>query len=297
VSVEQRSVTVAGYGWEIPGVETTLLWRVRPDQIQPDAFDPHARLGKKGIRYKDRATLLGLSAAKAALASAGLPMSAEDQIDKPRFGVVVSSNLGNLETVERVVRVIHEDHVRATSAMDLPNASSNIVASTAAIRYGMQSVNLTVCSGASSGLDALELAALCIRARRADRMLVIGVEVASATARALLGLPDSAPLFDGAFAVVLEAQDCLWKRGRRARIRLGEFRHAVAGAGSVPRLCALTAADVSQLIGESYGVEGVAQLVLAAQVLPDRAVGEAWLIGGGRLGDDRIAALAVQVSP
>jgi monoamine oxidase len=38
--------------------------------------------------------------------------------------------------------------------MDLPNASSNVVASSVAIRFGLRGPNLMLCNGATSGLDA-----------------------------------------------------------------------------------------------------------------------------------------------
>lgn len=171
------SVVITGIGIEIPGIEgcsTFLESLTRP--LQPTPFQPAAKLGSKGLLYKDQATQLAFCAAKAALEDARLPVTAAEQKSAEDFGVVVSSNLGNADTVCRAAETIRNSHVKNTSPLDLPNASSNVVASSLAIRFGCQALNLMLCNGATSGTDALFVAANAIRTRRAQRMLVVAVE-------------------------------------------------------------------------------------------------------------------------
>lgn len=162
-----------------------------------DAADRLRRELGRGYRYKDRATKLGVLAAIRALRDNGRDSPAATT------GVVVSSNFGNLQTVCDTARVIHAEGAGATSPMELPNASSNVIASTLAIHLGLRGPNVTLCNGAPSGLDALGWAVVLLRARRAHRVVVVGTESATEAAAAL---QDCAPthLFDGAAALVVE---------------------------------------------------------------------------------------------
>jgi len=197
--------------------------------------DPMNLLGKKGLRQKDRATQLALCAGWTALEDAGLPTQAEQQRTPERFAVVVSSNLGNLDTVCRVSGLIDLEGVAGTSPLDLPNASSNIVASCLAIRFGAKQVNLMVCNGSSSGLDAIHLARNLIAARRADRVLVVGVEVCTQVAIQLFSQSQrmenqlAAPA-EAAIGVVLEAEDVARVRGATIYARIGRYRQCAATA-------------------------------------------------------------------
>ena len=227
------SVVVTGTGIEIPGIATSRdLLDVTAGLPIPGAFAPEERLQRKGLRYKDHATRLALCAARAALLDARLPTTAAEQGSPERFGVVVSSNLGNVDTVCRVAGTISESGVDGTSPMDLPNASSNVPAATVAIWYGLKGPNLMVCNGATSGTDALYTAANAIRAGRADRMLVIGVEPANPVTQRLMSASLASAgvsvaelrLMDGAGAVVLES-------AAAAAERAGEVRGILTGYG------------------------------------------------------------------
>ncbi|MGJ3561546.1 beta-ketoacyl synthase N-terminal-like domain-containing protein [Streptomyces sp. INA 01156] len=167
-------------------------------------------MGRKGLRYKDRATQLGYCLTAAALADAGL-LGEDGTVSGGDVGVVVSSNYGNLDTVVRALDTLREGTVSATSPMDLPNASSNVIASSAAIRYGLRGPNLMVCNGATSGLDAVHWATTMITAGRVDRVLVIGVEPDNDVVQRLLG---GGHAVDGGAAVVLENAEAARARAR-----------------------------------------------------------------------------------
>lgn len=199
VAVRGGTLAVTGAAVLLPGLG------VRAPGDEPGApfeFDPREFLGRKGVRYKDRATLLGASAAALALADAGVVTDEPS----PATGVVVASCYGNVETVCRVAAEIDAAGVPSTSPMDLPNASSNVVAATVAIRHRLTGVCLSVCNGHDSGWASLLWAWRLIAARRAQRVLVVGVETPSDPERVLRG-PGAAPLLDGAAAVVVEAAD------------------------------------------------------------------------------------------
>jgi len=310
-----REVAVTGVGVEIPGVASlpALLALAEADAALPDAeFDPAAVLGRRGLRYKDRATLLGLCAAHKALAAAGL--SALPDGAGESFGVVVATELALVETVCRVVETIHTGGVRETSPMDLPNASGNVAAAQIAIWYGLGGLSLTVSSGPTSGLDALHHAAAAIRAGRSDRILVVGVEPGDQqslrllrdTARRHGEDPQRLRAFDGACAVVLEAGDLVRSRGVTPLGWVGDYvRHTwvddapdTTGLWALPCLghngaereadAAVRLRDMkpghvlslSPTIGEASAAYGVLQYAAAATRVADGAP-EAVVSAGG----------------
>jgi 3-oxoacyl-(acyl-carrier-protein) synthase len=292
----EADVAITAIGLEIPGGATVDALLAAADAGAPvprGTFDPAATLGRRGLRYKDRATLLALCAAARALTSAGL-VTPTDGICPPvrgpvheRFGVVVSTELGLVETVCRVAGAIHAGGVAETSPMDLPNASGNVASAQVAIWFRLGGLNLTLSAGPTSGVDALHHAATAIRAGRADRMLVIGVEPADEAAVRLLtdtarrhGAAEPPPAFDGAAAVVLEGAGAARDRGAPILARLGGYaRHRDLAALSVPAgwrwasPCAghgdspaadRPASGLRTAIGEASGAYGVVQCVVEA---------------------------------
>ncbi|KNB53179.1 beta-ketoacyl synthase N-terminal-like domain-containing protein [Streptomyces caatingaensis] len=179
------------------------------------------------LRFKDRATRLAVTVAGRALADAGLLRDGALTVPGTDTGVVVSSNLATLETVRRVARTLDREGPAALRAVDLPNACSNAPASGVAIRYGLHGINLMLCNGATSGLDAVGWAVLALEAGRARHMLVVGVEPADAAAGTT----------DGAAALVLEPPAVAARRAAPVRaVVLGHARRrdraaAVAAAG------------------------------------------------------------------
>ncbi|AQZ67827.1 unnamed protein product [[Actinomadura] parvosata subsp. kistnae] len=258
------------------------------DLLPPGGDDPVTRLKGRGLRYKDRATKLALCAGGDALAEAGLLLDPGLAVPGESVGVVASTNYGNVDTVCATVSVIAESGYGATSPMMLPATASNVTASWLAISYGLRGVNLTLCNGGTSGLDALHWARTMIDAGRVERMLVVGVEPANEMVERLAG-----PVFDGAVALVLESAGSAAARGARPLARLdgyarrGTHGQAVAAVlGPSPAVglwCAPERREVSQvdgarvhdltaLLGPCSGALGVAQCV----------AGAAWLGAGGR---------------
>ena len=239
-------VAVTAVGLAVPGLGA-VADLAAGEPVPPASFFPRGVLGRKGLRYKDRASLLALCAAAAALDDAGLPRDRADRADAGSFGVIVATTTGIAETVCRVAETIHAGGVVAAAPMDLPNASGNVAAASVAIKYGLEGLNLTLSASPTSGLDALRWAAVAIRAGRARRMLVIGVEPAAEMVDRLVaetaGAYGTEPprCLDGAVAVLLESAEAVAERG-------GEVRALVGGYGRDAALdvaagAALKAAD------------------------------------------------------
>jgi 3-oxoacyl-[acyl-carrier-protein] synthase II len=208
-----------------------------------EEFDPAPLLGR-GFRYKDRSTKLALVAAKKALDRAGLLDAGGGFTSGATMGVAVSSNFGNLDTVCRVAEVIRAETVDGTSPMDLPNASSNVIASSVAIQFGLRGPNLMVCNGDSSGLDAVYWAGMLTRSGRVERALVIGVETSNPAVLELTG-----GMFDGAAALLVESKDSADRRGAEVLATLGGYsRRAGAVEAAVGALAASRPAEVGLLL-------------------------------------------------
>ncbi|QLH22027.1 beta-ketoacyl synthase N-terminal-like domain-containing protein [Streptomyces sp. Rer75] len=236
------TVVVSGVGLALPGADTpdALLRGAHAPGCAPGPFDTGARIGRRGHRYKDRATQLALCAALDALRDAALvPADSADggelTVPGDTVGVVASSNLGNLDTACLTAAAIAEDSARSLSPMSLPNASSNVIASWVAIRHGLRGPNLMLCNGPTSGLDAVHWAATLVAAGRVRRALVVGVETHNAVVEDLLARPAD-DLLDGAAALVVEGAHWAEERGARAVAVLGPYERRAGLAGCVRAL-------------------------------------------------------------
>jgi len=224
------------------------------DRPGPPAYPPElARkvLGRKRLLFKEPATRLALCAVHRML---GLPDGepGHDRPLEPRTAVVASSNLGNVETVADIVRTVRADGWRAVSPLAAPNASSNVLASAVAGWFRFGGPNFLVCSGATGGLDAVAVAVRLLRARRADRVVVVGAEPADEVATALheRRTAQSGPLRAGAACLSL-----------------------TAATRGVPILRVSSPVDAPESppdagFGDSYGAHGIIAAALAVQDLP-----------------------------
>lgn len=254
-----QEVVVTGVGLALPGVDTPreLLRPAAAPRAPYEPYDTGARIGRRGHRYKDRATQLALCAALDALRDADLIRGGEGDGDGGdggggreltvpgvTVGVVASSNLGNLDTACLTTAAIAKESVTGLSPMGLPNASSNVIASWAAIHFGLRGPNLMLCNGATSGLDAVHWAATLVTAGRVRRALVIGVETRNPVVEGLLhgssdGSADSSaeePLLDGAAALVVEGAAWARARGAAPAAVLGGYERRTGLAACVAAL-------------------------------------------------------------
>ncbi|MEC3979490.1 beta-ketoacyl synthase N-terminal-like domain-containing protein [Amycolatopsis sp. H20-H5] len=304
-------ITVTGVGVALPGAESAeaLFAAAGPDGV----VDPSAVLGRKGLRYKDRATQIGLSVAQRVLVDAGLLADGELTVDGTRVAVVVSSNLGNVETACRVTKTIAEETSRGLSPMDTPNASSNIISSEVAIRFGLHGPNLMMCNGATSGLDAVRWAATLLRSGRADRAVVVGIEPDNEIVRSLVG----ERVADGGAAIVLESAEAAAERGATVYAVLGAQTRGPDLAGCLEKVAAtetdgptgwfvpaglqadsatlagVARHDLSATWGHLSGALGVVQCAAAIGRFRDGDGGPVYLTSGSD-GDDGSAVLVLR---
>jgi 3-oxoacyl-[acyl-carrier-protein] synthase II len=325
-----EQAVITGIGIEVPGMREIESLLSPQTVLESEEFNPVPKLKRKGLLYKDRATKLALCAVHEALACAGLSLQEPEQL--AATGVIVSSNLGNLDTVCRLAQTIREGSVEDLSPLELPNASSNVIASTIAIRFGCRAINLMLCNGATSGIDALYTANNLIRAGRARRVLVVGVEPRNEVVEQLMAASQAHAegsselrLGDGAACVVLESAAAAAERGARVYGTLAHYCFTAAGASLerviprsgtgaqlwltpnqrsvVDRLLPVweesppEQLDLSRSLGELYGALGVFQCVAACLWLEQAGtangqIASAVATAGGAWGDG-IASIVI----
>ncbi|NJC70671.1 3-oxoacyl-ACP synthase [Planosporangium thailandense] len=308
------TVVMVGAATVLPS-NPTLAELATPAHRVPGPADPGAHITLRGLRYKDHATRLALAAAQVALVDARMWDGDRLTVDGNRVAVVVSSNYGNADTVCRAVETIARESTAGTSPMDLPNTSSNVVASSVAIRFGLRGANVMLCNGLTSGLDALFWARMLVRTGRAAQVLAVGVEPDNAVVRRLTGDEN---VLDGAAAVVVEHPATARERRVPARARYAAYeraagvdqclsrlaRHASApaawyapepSAAGTDVLTGLRRHDLARVWGQASGALGVLQCAAAVGHFDGGGAGPVYLVNGGA--PERVTAGVVLDAP
>nr|AFV52179.1 ketosynthase [Streptoalloteichus sp. ATCC 53650] len=261
--------TLLATGWSVhlPGVALAEGLDRPGEWAHADAPAPDRAatlLGRKGLLAKEPATRLALCAVHRAL---GLPPGRPTGPPSPRTAVVACGNLGNVKTVADIARAVSTEGLKGVSALDAPNASSNVLAGAVALWFGFGGPNLMVCSGATAGADGLRLADLLLRARRADRVVLVGAEPADEVASALHGTVDArGGLLAGAACLVL-------RRGEEADAVGGAALALLPDHAAWPRpphvVLGPDGFDPVRHWGDCHGAQGVVSAALAAHLAVD----------------------------
>ena len=137
-------------------------------------LDFETAIEPRDLRKMDRFTQFALVAAKEAMEDSGL--TEIDSIDKERFGVIVSSGVGGLGTIEKDYSVGLEKGFDRISPYFIPMSITNMAAGRIAIQYGLKGMCSCVVTACASGTNAIGDAFRSIRDGYADIMLCGGAE-------------------------------------------------------------------------------------------------------------------------
>jgi len=138
-----------------------------------DGFDPNEYIAPKKARRLDRSAQLALAATSLALKNAGNP---EADVDLDRFGVIVGTGIGGMETFEENFTVMLERGPRRVSPFFVPRMMPNALAGEISIAHGLRGANFGVVSACASGNHAIGLAADLIASGLIDRAVTGGAE-------------------------------------------------------------------------------------------------------------------------
>lgn len=136
-------------------------------------FDQETVVDKKEIKRMDEFTIYALAAAKEAVIDSGLD---ENNTDYNRCGVLVSSGIGGLGTIQQETLRGNERGYDRCSPYFIPGAISNMAAGRIAIEYGFHGMCSCVVTACAGGTNAIGDAFRHIRDGYADVMLCGGTE-------------------------------------------------------------------------------------------------------------------------
>lgn len=146
-------------------------------------FNPEGVIDKRELKRLDKFSQYALVAADEAIKSSKLDL---DKIDSYRFGVLIGSGIGGLDTLEHEYkRMIDRDSTKVSPFL-IPMMIGNIAAGNVAIKYGAKGPCLSIVTACATGTNSIGEAFEMIRANRADVIMAGGTE-ASITATGLAG--------------------------------------------------------------------------------------------------------------
>ncbi|MGN0306609.1 MAG: beta-ketoacyl-ACP synthase II [Lachnospiraceae bacterium] len=155
-------------GYDTDGRKVTLAAQVRD-------FQPQEYLDKREIRTMDRFSQFALIAAKEAYADSGLSLETEDA---SRCGVIVSSGIGGISTIEAEDGRGREKGYDRVSPYFIPMVITNMAAGNIAIALGFQGICSCVVTACAGGTNAIGDAFYRIRHGIEDVILCGGSEAA-----------------------------------------------------------------------------------------------------------------------
>ncbi len=140
-------------------------------------FDPMQIMDRKEARKCDRYTLLGIAAAKEAIADSNLE---NDEINKDRVGVIFASGIGGIQTFEDEARGYNPERGPRFNPFFIPKMISDIAAGHISMMYGYRGPNFATVSACASSSNAIGDAFNYIRLGKADAIVTGGAEAAIA---------------------------------------------------------------------------------------------------------------------
>lgn len=136
-------------------------------------FDVSEYLDKREARRMDGFTQFAMIAAKEAMTDSGINL---EEVDLERCGVIVSSGIGGIDTIQRECLKGKEKGFDRVSPLFIPMAISNMAAGQIAIAYGFQGMSSCVVTACAGATNAIGEAFRHIRDGYAEVMLCGGTE-------------------------------------------------------------------------------------------------------------------------
>ena len=137
-------------------------------------FDPTLWMDSKDAKRNDRFTQFAIAASKMAMSSAEL--DAAQLADAYRFGCIVGSGIGGLDTIEKQTFRLWESGPRRVSPFMIPMLISNMASGVVAIEVGAKGPNYGIVSACATASHAIGDCVRILRAGEADVMLAGGAE-------------------------------------------------------------------------------------------------------------------------
>ena len=233
-----------------------------------ETYNLHNHLPKKGLRFRSESARLFCSNAFEAVRVAEFGAVMQDRPD--RVGVYHATELANLEDVFDFDLTAKNDGPANVSPMRAPNTLANVASGEFSIQTGITGPNVTVSSGFTSGLTALDVAMWHLEDAQTDGALVGSVDVHSHYHQRLWeaenGHGDTPLAPEMAAAIVLERADSA--KERQAHVLCALVGSAAGHAGGVDQS---PAERVLSILGKAQsrvpegGADTVNTLIICAE--------------------------------
>lgn len=136
-------------------------------------FDPTQYMERKEAKRMDNFSIYGLAAAIQAVADSGIDV---EKIDQDRFGVIVSSGIGGMETIQDQVIRMNKKGPQRIAPLFVPMAIGNMAAGNIAIKVGAKGICTCVVTACASATNAIGEAFRNIKYGHSDIILAGGAE-------------------------------------------------------------------------------------------------------------------------
>jgi 3-oxoacyl-[acyl-carrier-protein] synthase II len=177
----QIIVSAIGYN-SVYGTGESAYWEQFKNQERNDGssavigvVDPQKYMNVKGQKYLNKASLIYCNIAFQCVDQRGLANYIKEFPDK--VGLYDSSELSNIDACFQFDLIAKNEGPDYVSPMSAPNTIANAAASQMAIQAGIKGPNFTLCSGANSSLQALDIACLHLKQNIVDFAVVGSTEV------------------------------------------------------------------------------------------------------------------------
>ena len=138
-------------------------------------FDPKLFFkNTKDVRRTDRFTHLAMAAAKMAIADSGIDIANLKQRD--RFGVIVSTGIGGLKTLQDQLQVLLTKGPGRNSPFTIPMLISNMAGGVISMEFGLRGPNLCIVTACATSNNAIGESWRIIKFGDADIFLAGGSE-------------------------------------------------------------------------------------------------------------------------
>ena len=147
-------------------------------------FDPKPFFkNPKDLRRTDRFAQLAMGAANKAMSDSGMDL---EKVNRNRFGVIVSSGIGGLRTLQEQQTIIMTKGPSRNSPFTIPMLISNMASGLISMEYGLQGPNMCIVTACATSNNAIGESWRMIKFGDADIFLAGGSE-ASIVAIGLAG--------------------------------------------------------------------------------------------------------------
>ena len=139
-------------------------------------FNPDSVLPPKDQKKNDHFILYGLAAGADAIRDCGFVPETEEE--KNRFGIMMGSGIGGLQTIYENSLSFNESGIKRISPFFIPASLINLISGNLSIQFGLKGPNHACVTACSTGTHAIGDAARIIAMNDADMMVAGGAESA-----------------------------------------------------------------------------------------------------------------------